>query len=202
MSSGLSVLTKPPEQLQRAWWAEPMHFGLLPSNEISGNVFVTKEHLLPWMSSDIQVYILRGKLCEHFRDQFLSPYSLDSYLKLKQMEDRYPKSFTFADAERMWKHYPKSQIALSQKSQSRPFTCLKYKVLWVWGFFGLGGFSCLYCCFHNIKIHFLFIFLVAIVPKVWQLYEREQENNYSDARQSSLEYLESDWKASTLKWQR
>lgn len=140
MSSGLSVLTKPPEQLQHAWWAEPMHFGLLPSNEISGNVFVTKEHLLPWMSSDIQVYILRGKLCEHFRDQFLSPYSLDSYLKLKQMEDRYPKSFTFADVEHMWKYYPKSQIALSQKSQSRPFTCLKYKVLWVWGFFWFGGF--------------------------------------------------------------
>lgn len=78
------------------------------------------------MSSDIQVYILRSKLCEHFRDQFLSPYSLDSYLKLKQMEDRYPKSFTFVVVEHMWKHYPKSQTALSQKSQSRPFTCLKY----------------------------------------------------------------------------
>lgn len=134
MSRGLSVLTKPPEQLQPAWEAEPTQFGLLPSNGISSNVFVTKEHLLPWMSNDKKVYIPRNKLCERFRDWFLSPL-----LRLKQMEDRHPKSFTEVTVEHMWKHCTKSQIVLAPEIRSRPFIYLKYKVLWVW-FFLVWGF--------------------------------------------------------------
>ena len=144
-----------------------MQLCLLPSNKISRNIFVTKEHKLHWMSSDIVVYILRNKLCEQFRDQFLSPYSLDSYLQLKQMEDRPLNGFTYVAVEHLWKHYPKSQTALSQQSQSRPFTCLKCKG---WGFF------CFNCyCHQDIKIYFLFILLVVIVPEVWATWKTTRE---------------------------
>lgn len=102
-----------------------MQLCLLPSNKISRNIFVTKEHKFHRMSSDTEVYTLRYKLCEEIRDQFLSPYSQDSYLQLKQMEDRHLNTFTYVAVEHLWKHYPKSQIVLLQ--QRRPFTCLKCK---------------------------------------------------------------------------
>lgn len=83
------------------------------------------------MSSDIEVYILWNKLCEQFKDQLLSPDSLNSYFQLQQMEDRHVNSFTYVAVEHLWKHYPKSQISLSQQSQSRPFTCLKRRAVFV-----------------------------------------------------------------------
>jgi len=79
------------------------------------------------MLSNTKVSTLRNKLCEQFQGQFLSPYSLDIYLQLKQMEDKYLNGFTYVAVEHLWKHYPKGQIALSQQSQSRLFTCLKRK---------------------------------------------------------------------------
>lgn len=131
MPGGLSVPAKQPEQLHHTRWTKPVQLCCLQIR-FQETFFVPKEHKFHWMSRDIEVYVLRNKLCEQFRDRFLSPYSLDSHLKLKQMRDRHLNSFTWVAVEHLWKHYPKSQIALSQQSQSRPFTCLKHK-----GFFCL-----------------------------------------------------------------
>lgn len=61
----------------------------------------------------------------------------------------------------MWKHYPKSQIVLAQKIQSKSFIYLKYKVLWVW-LFGSGVFLVYVAVFKTSKYIFFSFFLLPL----------------------------------------
>lgn len=66
------------------------------------------------MSSDIEILILSNRLCDQFRDHRLSPYSLNSYLPLEQMECKHLNTCTYMATEHLWKYDPKCQIAVSK----------------------------------------------------------------------------------------
>lgn len=59
------------------------------------------------MSSDIGIFILSNRLCDHchtitlFRDHCLSPYSLNSYLPLEQIEYKHLNTCTYVATERL-----------------------------------------------------------------------------------------------------
>lgn len=152
---------------------------------------------LQWMSSDIGIFILSNRLCDHchtitlFRDHCLSPYSLNSYLPLEQIEYKHLNTCTYVATERLWKHDPKCQIAMSQ-SQSRLFTRLKSFLLL------LSLFKLLFPSKHQNTFS---LFLLSLSLR-YNSYMKEQGNYYkgNDAGQDSVGCPESHWKVKTLKW--
>lgn len=144
------------------------------------------------MSSDIRIFILSNRLRDQFRDHCFSPYSLNFYLPLEQIEYKHLNTCIYVATEHLWKHDPKCQIALSQ-SQSRPLTRLKSFLLL------LFLFKLLFQSKHQNTFSSFFFLSLSLR---YNSYTKEQGNYYkgSDARQDSVGCLESHWKVKTLKW--
>lgn len=53
------------------------------------------------MSSDIGIFILSNRLCDQFRDHCLSPYNLNSYLPLEQIEYKHLNTCTYVATEHL-----------------------------------------------------------------------------------------------------